>query len=706
MAIPFDFDTLAALFRTMARIRAFERRGRARQPGRRRGVRQHASGGARCAGRCTCPPGRRRWPPACAPPATRQTCSTSTHRGHGHTLAKGADLARMMAELFGRASGFNGGKGGSMHIADFSVGMLGANGVVAAGLPIAVGAAHALKLRGAPHVVACFFGDGAINRGPFLEALNWAAVYALPVLFVCEDNRWSATTPATPLTAGDGAAARARALGIAAATVDGNDVQAVHASRRRLAAPRPRRRGAALAACADLPLQGPRLGRPGALPRPEELAAALRDDPLALRPRRAGATPAARPARWMRSMRRARRGRAAVAAPPRHHARGHCRLRPRAEHRRRGLAMSTARPPKVRIPARRRRRSAKGAHMSARTMSYAEAATDALAGAMAADPRVVVLGEDVGRGGIFGQYAGLAATLRRGASDRHADLRGHHHGRRRRHGAGGPQAGGRDARRRLRAVRDGRDRQPGGEEPLHVRRPGPVPLVLRMPIGIWAASAAQHSQSFESWFAHVPGLVVVCPRTPQDNHDLLRAALDSGDPVVYMEHKELWGQRGEVDPLAAVLGQAARRASQAADLTLVSWSRQMHQACAAAADAGPAGHRGRTDRPAHASGPGTAQRCSPRRARTQAAARRARGGAGGGLRRRGRRQRRRRRYRLPRRAPGRAAHPGRLCADAGGRGAHRCGGHGRRCAWSCCDEAGAVAGRRGGWPCCAWRRWW
>ncbi|MBP8054021.1 MAG: thiamine pyrophosphate-dependent dehydrogenase E1 component subunit alpha, partial [Burkholderiaceae bacterium] len=119
---------------------------------------------------------------------------TSTHRGHGHTLAKGADVQRMMCELFGKSNGTNGGKGGSMHIADFSVGMLGANGVVAAGLPIAVGAAHAQKLQQREGITVCFFGDGAINRGPFLEALNWARVYALPVLFVCEDNRWSATT--------------------------------------------------------------------------------------------------------------------------------------------------------------------------------------------------------------------------------------------------------------------------------------------------------------------------------------------------------------------------------------------------------------------------------------------------------------------------------------------------------------------------------
>jgi pyruvate dehydrogenase E1 component alpha subunit len=155
---------------------------------------------------------------------------TSTHRGHGHTLAKGADATKMMCELFGRATGYNKGKGGSMHIADFSVGMLGANGVVAAGIPIATGAAHALKIRRQPNIVACFFGDGATNRGPFLEGLNWAQVYQLPILFVCEDNRISATTPTPAMTAGAGAFARAQAMGIPSEQVDGNDVAAVDAA--------------------------------------------------------------------------------------------------------------------------------------------------------------------------------------------------------------------------------------------------------------------------------------------------------------------------------------------------------------------------------------------------------------------------------------------------------------------------------------------
>jgi len=167
---------------------------------------------------------------------SRSDLLTSTHRGHGHTLAKGANVNAMMAELFGRASGTNKGKGGSMHIADFSVGMLGANGVVAAGIPIAVGAAHAIHIQQRKDIVACFFGDGAINRGPFLEGLNWAGVYRLPVLFVCEDNRISATTPTAAMTAGDGASARAASLGIPALSVDGNDVAAVHEAAGRLVA--------------------------------------------------------------------------------------------------------------------------------------------------------------------------------------------------------------------------------------------------------------------------------------------------------------------------------------------------------------------------------------------------------------------------------------------------------------------------------------
>jgi pyruvate dehydrogenase E1 component alpha subunit len=161
---------------------------------------------------------------------------TSNHRGHGHALAKGAGVQGMMRELFGREGGHCRGKGGSMHIADFSVGMLGANGVVSGGIPIAVGAAQGLKMMRSSAIAVCFFGDGAINRGPFLEGLNWAALYNLPVLFICEDNGVSAFTATDTVTAGPGVIARAESLGVPGVTVDGNDALAVDEAAGRLVA--------------------------------------------------------------------------------------------------------------------------------------------------------------------------------------------------------------------------------------------------------------------------------------------------------------------------------------------------------------------------------------------------------------------------------------------------------------------------------------
>lgn len=151
----------------------------------------------------------------------------TTHRGHGHMLAKGADPGRMFAELFGRSAGYCKGKGGSMHIADFSKGILGANGVVGGGFPIMVGAGLSIKLRATNQVGVVFFGDGAANRGTFHEACNMAAIYKLPLVFVCENNRFASTTPADFALAGGSVAGRAAAYGIPGHSVDGNDVLAV-----------------------------------------------------------------------------------------------------------------------------------------------------------------------------------------------------------------------------------------------------------------------------------------------------------------------------------------------------------------------------------------------------------------------------------------------------------------------------------------------
>jgi len=152
----------------------------------------------------------------------------STHRGHGHCIAKGADLERMMAELYGREGGYCKGKGGSMHIADFSIGMLGANGIVAGGISIITGAGLAARLDGKGGVAAGFFGDGASNAGPFHESLNIAACWKLPVVYVCENNLWAVNTPAAASVSVTDIAQRAAGYGIPGVVVDGNDVLAVH----------------------------------------------------------------------------------------------------------------------------------------------------------------------------------------------------------------------------------------------------------------------------------------------------------------------------------------------------------------------------------------------------------------------------------------------------------------------------------------------
>lgn len=153
---------------------------------------------------------------------------TSTHRGHGHCIAKGVDVKAMMAEIYGKATGACKGKGGSMHIADVDKGMLGANGIVGGGPPLACGAGLTSKLKGAGQVTVCFFGDGASNQGTTLEGMNLAGIWKLPVVFVCENNGYAETTSPNYSVSGKDIAARARGFGMPGVAVDGLDVFAVY----------------------------------------------------------------------------------------------------------------------------------------------------------------------------------------------------------------------------------------------------------------------------------------------------------------------------------------------------------------------------------------------------------------------------------------------------------------------------------------------
>lgn len=157
---------------------------------------------------------------------------TSTHRGHGHCIAKGVDIKAMMAEIYGKATGACKGKGGSMHIADVSKGMLGANGIVGGGPPLACGAGLTSKVKGTGQVTVCFFGDGASNQGTTLEGMNLAGIWKLPVVFVCENNGYAETTSPDYSVSGQDIAARARGFGMPSLAVDGQDVFAIYEAAR------------------------------------------------------------------------------------------------------------------------------------------------------------------------------------------------------------------------------------------------------------------------------------------------------------------------------------------------------------------------------------------------------------------------------------------------------------------------------------------
>jgi pyruvate dehydrogenase E1 component alpha subunit len=209
-------DLLLQMYRSMQRIRQFESRIRDLATANEIPGFVHVSIGEEASATGVC---------AALRPTDR---ITSTHRGHGHLIAKGGRLDAMMAEIFGKRTGYCKGKGGSMHIVDFSLGILGANGIVGAGLPIATGSALAAQIAGKDDVTACFFGDGASNEGTFHESLNLAAIWKLPVVFVCENNGFGEFTPMHTVTSVKDIAVRAKAYDIPGFIVDGNDVLEVY----------------------------------------------------------------------------------------------------------------------------------------------------------------------------------------------------------------------------------------------------------------------------------------------------------------------------------------------------------------------------------------------------------------------------------------------------------------------------------------------
>ena len=491
-----------------------------------------------------------------------------THRGHGHCLAKGARVDRMMAELMGRQDGYCRGLGGSMHIAALDLNILGCNGIVAAGLPIGTGASLAAKLRKTDNVVIAFFGDGGANQGVVHEALNLAAVWKLPIVFLCENNQYALSTASGRTTAGESIAARAAAYAIPGARVDGNDVAAVHAAVGTAVARARRGEGPSLVEAVTYRWGGHsmRANLPDYRTKEEEREWMERDPIARLRTQLLEARRAT-PMRLKELEERVeveldRAVEFAKASPE-----------PTVE-----LMEASVYAPHVEV--------GEAPAPGGREITMAEALNEALRGEMQRDPRVFVLGEDVGLiGGIFGVTRGLREAF---GEDRvrdtpisEATFLGA--------GVGAAIAG-------LRPVveiqifdfvaltMDQIVNQAAKFRYMLGGRPT-VPLVIRGPQGGGIRLAAQHSQSLEAWFVHVPGLVVVAPSTPYDAKGLLAAAIREDNPVIFLEHKALYAVKGPVpaEAYALPLGKAdVKRAG--GDVTLVATQAMVARALAAAAE--------------------------------------------------------------------------------------------------------------------------
>ncbi|MDR3295771.1 MAG: thiamine pyrophosphate-dependent dehydrogenase E1 component subunit alpha [Clostridiales Family XIII bacterium] len=251
-------DAYLSLYETMLRIRFFEETARELMLGGKLGGFLHLYSGeeAIAAGVCS--------------ELTKEDCICSTHRGHGHIIAKGGDIHKMMAELYGKATGYSQGKSGSMHIADIGMGIIGANGIVGASIPITNGVAFALRYLKKDAVAVAFFGDGASNRGTFHEALNLASVWNLPTIFICENNHFGMSTPQGRAMKLKRISDRASAYGIAGVTVDGNDPVAVKEATHEAVKRAKSGKGQSLIECVTWRHHGHYIGDPAAYKDPAE----------------------------------------------------------------------------------------------------------------------------------------------------------------------------------------------------------------------------------------------------------------------------------------------------------------------------------------------------------------------------------------------------------------------------------------------------
>jgi 2-oxoisovalerate dehydrogenase E1 component len=489
---------------------------------------------------------------------------TSTHRGHGHCLAKGLDPLGMFAELMGRADGTNRGRGGSMHIADPKLGIFGANGIVAAGLPIAVGAATASQIRGRDGVAVAFFGDGAVAQGAFHEALNLAAVWKLPVIFFCENNGYSEFSPAETQHA---TTLEHRAAGYAMPfhPVDGNDVVATASTMDRVVEQARSGSGPVIVEASTYRWHGHYEGDPQRYRSPEELSTWQERDPLVLHRQRlidVGTSETE-----IKALEESVADKLDVAVE-------RARTLP-APSPASLLNYVLREPPVIATPP-----APTGSEPEIRTM---DAIRTALEAELSADERVFLAGIDVGEGGnVFGLTRGLHERF----GDRVRDtpisetaIVGL--------AVGAAMAGMHPVVEVmyldfLGVCLDQLLNQ-AAKLPFMTGGSAQMGLTVRTQFGAGRSSGSQHSQSLEALLAHIPGLTVVMPSTPADTYGLLRAAIQDPNPVVFIENRLLYGMKGPAPPGDYVLplGRSAV-VRPGSDITVVSVSRMVHEAIAAA----------------------------------------------------------------------------------------------------------------------------
>jgi len=499
---------------------------------------------------------------ACAPLGP-QDVITSTHRGHGHVLAKGLSMREAFAELLGREGGSCHGRGGSMHIADPALGIFGANGIVGAGVPIAVGAATAALLRDDGRVAVAFFGDGALSTGAFHEAATLAAAWQVPLVLLCENNQFSEFTRTAADLGGPAAGLRAQGYGLRFARVNGNDVQDVQTTMQDIVSGLRSGDRPILVEATTFRVRGHYEGDQQRYRDAEQDEAWRARDPIDLAHGQLAALGLDAEATWRAAEEEVAEAVEWATRQPEPAATSLADfVRPRP----------AAAPAEVPLPA------------GAEPIRMSRAISAALRRELTDDPRVFLAGIDVGAGGnVFGLTRKLAADFPGRVRDTpiaESAIVGM--------GIGAAMAGLRPIVEIMYldfiAVCFDQIINQAAKLPYMTGGRASVPLVIRTQFGAGRSSGAQHSQSLEAVLAHIPGLAVVMPATPADAYGLLRAAVRYNSPVVFIEHRLLYEQAGPgfAEDHFVPIGKA-RVARAGRDVTIVSWSRMTIESLDAAA---------------------------------------------------------------------------------------------------------------------------